>query len=62
MKNYLTLRDPNQKSRTIGAAIAALIIESSLTYSEAEDALACAEKLIMEQAHPVFDSTRKETL
>ncbi len=47
------ISEPNETAKSLALAITALVVNSAVTYKEAEDALEYAQRLLMEQTRPV---------
>ncbi len=46
------ISSPNEKSKELGEKITALLVSSAVTYKEAEDALECAQDMLMGSTYP----------
>ncbi len=53
LKSY-RISAPNEKAKTLAKKVTELLVNSSVTYQEAEDALELAQVLLMEQTKPVL--------
>ncbi len=52
LKSY-RISEPNEKAKALAEKVTELLVNSSVTYQEAEDALELAQVLLMEQTRPV---------
>lgn len=51
------ISEPNEKARALAEEITAVVVNSAVTYKEAEDALEYAQRLLMEQTRPIKASS-----
>lgn len=53
LKSY-QISEPNEKAKTLAKKVTELLVNNSVTYQEAEDALELAQVLRMERTRPVL--------
>lgn len=57
MMQAYRISEPSEKSKQLGEEITTVVVNSAVTYKEAEDALEYAQRLLMEQTRPVKASS-----
>lgn len=61
LKSY-RISAPNEKAKTLAEKVTELLVNSSVTYQEAEDALELARVLLMERTRPVSVSAHQQSV
>lgn len=61
LKSY-RISAPNEKAKALAKKVTELLVNSSVTYQEAEDALELARVLLMERTRPVSVSAPQQSV
>lgn len=61
LKSY-RISEPNEKAKALAKKVTELLVNSSVTYQEAEDALELAQVLLMERTRPVSVSAPQQSV